>query len=148
MTRSNSESRRRSVLMSHAPKKAHGRIGWHAVRATGPKHERWSLVPAQQPGGEEGIQARLPFLPLQRQFATRNNASTTRTCRATAARPSSGPPTISAGVGSEQIIGDCAAPRSWESIILGIVIHGVARRMGDPAGALSATLSVGLPRWW
>jgi len=28
------------------------------------------------------------------------------------------------------------APRSWESIILGIVIHSVARRMGEPAGAL------------
>jgi hypothetical protein len=28
----------------------------------------------------------LPFLPLQQQFATRNNVGTTRTCRATAVR--------------------------------------------------------------
>src|SRR5262249_16550179 len=29
-----------------------------------------------------------------------------------------------------------SAPPPWESIILGIVIHSVARRMGEPAGAL------------
>jgi len=28
----------------------------------------------------------MPFLPLQQQFATQNNAGTTRTCCATAAR--------------------------------------------------------------
>jgi hypothetical protein len=59
------------------------------------------------------------FLPVHQQFATQNNAGTTRTCGC-----------HSSAAFERADFGWCRI-----AIILRIVIHGVTRRMGEPAGA-------------